>query len=98
MVELESLPRDEPDLEVLGRLADGPGSPTLGLELELELELEVEVEVELELELELELDDGGIGTGSETEGPVGVVALGQPVSTMSVELSASAPSILFRFR
>ena len=54
--------------------------------------------LELELELELELDDGGIGTGSETEGLVGVVALGQPVSTMSVELSASAPSILFRFR
>ena len=90
MVELESLPLEEPDLEVLGRLADGPGSPTLGLELELELDLE--------LELELELDDGGIGTGSETEGLVGVVALGQPVSTMSVELSASAPSILFRFR
>ena len=54
----------------------------LALGLGFELELELELERELELELELELDAGVLGVGSDTDGDVGVVALGQPVSTM----------------
>ena len=54
----------------------------LVLALGLGFELELELERELELELELELDAGVLGVGSDTDGDVGVVALGQPVSTM----------------
>ena len=59
----------------------GLGIP-LVLALGLGFELELELERELELELELELDAGVLGVGSDTDGDVGVVALGQPVSTM----------------
>ena len=48
----------------------------------LALGLGFELGLELELELELELDAGVLGVGSDTDGVVGVVALGQPVSTM----------------
>lgn len=56
----------------------------LGIPLVLALGLgfELELELERELELELELDAGVLGVGSDTDGDVGVVALGQPVSTM----------------
>ena len=54
----------------------------LGIPLVLALGLGFELELELERELELELDAGVLGVGSDTDGDVGVVALGQPVSTM----------------
>jgi hypothetical protein len=56
-------------------LALGPG-------LELPLGPGLELPLGLELELELELDAGVLGIGSETDGVVGVVALGQPVSAI----------------